>query len=246
MNKFGDGQNDGEQLERLREQYAEISALAGALAHEIKNPLSVIGMNMELLAEDLAAATTPKERRTLDRINTVQAQCRRLQKLLDDFLRFARIKHLQLTPGSLNEQVNRVLDFFELPAKELGIEIVRYLDPDTPSILMDEQTLEAALVNLVKNAIEAMPDGGQLTARTRLTRSGVALDLIDTGCGMDQETALHMFDAFYTTKDRGSGLGLPMAKKGIEAHGARILVQSELDRGTQFTLEFPLPPRLRS
>jgi nitrogen-specific signal transduction histidine kinase len=72
----------------------------------------------------------------------------------------------------------------------------------------------------------------------------VALDLIDTGCGMDENTAMHMFDAFYSTKEDGSGLGLPTAKKVIEAHGARIVVQSEVGRGTQFTLEFPTPPRL--
>ena len=127
-----------------------------------------------------------------------------------------------------------------------GFEIVRYLDPDLPSILLDEQTLQAALVNLVKNSIEAMPDGGQLTVRTRLTRTGVALDLIDTGKGMDQNTAMHMFEAFFSTKEEGSGLGLPMARKGIEAHGARIHVQSELERGTQFTLEFPTPTRIEA
>ena len=125
-----------------------------------------------------------------------------------------------------------------------GSTSVRYLDPALPSIMLDEQPLEAALVNLVKNSIEAMPEGGQLTARTRLTRRGVALDLIDTGCGMDENTAIHMFDAFYSTKDGCSGLGLPTTKKVIEAHGARIDVQSEVGRGTQFTIEFPMPARL--
>lgn len=233
-----------EQIEQLRRQYNEIAALAGELAHEIKNPLSVIGMNMELLAEDLGQAATPQERRALAKVEIVKSQCVRLQKLLDDFLRYARVRHLDMSPGSLNDQLERVLNLFEPQARELGIEIVRYLDPDAPSILIDEQTIEAALVNLVKNAIEAMPDGGQFTVRTRLTRSGLALDLIDTGSGMDRETALHMFDPFYSTKDGGSGLGLPMAKKGIEAHGGRIDVQSEVNRGTQFTLEFPIPSRL--
>ena len=208
-----------EQLDNLRRQYTEISALAGELAHEIKNPLSVIGMNMELIEEDLCEAQTPQERRALAKVEIVKAQCIRLQKLLDDFLRYARVRHLDMSPGSLNERVERVLNLFDPQARERGIEIIRYLDPDAPSIMMDQQTLEAALVNLVKNSIEAMPDGGQLTVRTRLTRSGLALDLIDTGEGMDQETALHMFDPFYSTKDGGSGLGLPMAKKGIEAHG---------------------------
>ena len=100
------------------------------------------------------------------------------------------------------------------------------------------------LVNLVKNALEAMTDGGQLVARTRLTRSGAALDLIDTGCGMDDHTAMNMFEAFYSTKDGGTGLGLPTARKIIEAHGGRIDVQSQVGHGTKFTLEFPTPARL--
>jgi signal transduction histidine kinase len=201
-------------------------------------------MNVDLLTEDFADDLPINKRRALQKIQIVQRQCERLQNLLNDFLKFARLRKLDLSPGNLNEQVNRVLDLFAAQARELGVDVVRYLDVDLPSIMLDEQTIEAALVNLVKNALEAMPDGGQLTVRTRLTRSGVALDLIDTGCGMDENTAIHMFDAFFSTKDGGSGLGLPTAKKVIEAHGARIVVQSEVGRGTQFTLEFPMPPRL--
>src|SRR5690606_17934150 len=151
---------------------------------------------------------------------------------------------LELTAGNLNDHIQRVLELFAPQAKEAGIELVCYLDPDLPAMLLDEQTIEAALVNLVKNALEAMPEGGQLTVRTRITRHGIALDLIDTGVGMDEATAMHMFDPFYSTKDGGSGLGLPTARKVVEAHGGRIDVQSELGRGTKFTLEFPVPARL--
>ena len=236
--------NAEEVNERLLQQYNEIAQLAGALAHEIKNPLSVIGMNMDLLAEDLSQGQTATERRALGKVRVVQSQCQRLENLLDDFLRFARVRHLDLSPGSLNEQLERVVELFQPQASASGIEIAMYLDVDLPSIMLDEQTIEAALVNLVKNAIESMPDGGQLTVRTRLTRTGVALDLIDTGRGMDQSTAMHMFDAFFSTKDNGSGLGLPTARKGIEAHGGLIDVQSEVGRGTKFTIEFPMPARL--
>jgi signal transduction histidine kinase len=202
--------------------------LAGALAHEIKNPLSVIRMNVDLLAEDIEHDAPLNRQRVKRKIEIVQRQCERLQNLLNEFLKFARVRKLDLRSGNLNEQVERVLDLFEAQ----------------PTILLDEQTLEAALVNLVKNAIEAMPNGGELTVRTRTTATDVALDLIDTGVGMDENTARHMFDAFFSTKDGGSGLGLPTTRKVIEAHGARIDVQTELGRGTKFTIEFPMPPRL--
>jgi signal transduction histidine kinase len=232
--------------QRLLAQYQELAELAGSLAHEIKNPLSVIRMNMDLLAEDFRDSETLRERRALNKISIVHSQCGRLENLLNDFLRFARLRHLNMRAGSLNEQIERVLDLYEPQAHESGVEIIRYLDPDLPSIVLDSETLQAALLNLVKNALEAMPNGGQLVARTRMTRTGVALDLIDTGCGMDEKTAVHMFEAFFSTKDGGSGLGLPTARKIIEAHGGRIDVQSELHRGTQFTLEFPTPARLTS
>jgi signal transduction histidine kinase len=154
------------------------------------------------------------------------------------------VGQLELRLGSLNEQLERVLDLFEPQARENHVEIVRYLDSDLPTVRLNAETLQAALVNLVKNALEAMPDGGQLVARTRVTRHGVALDLIDTGVGMDERTAMKMFDAFFSTKSGGSGLGLPTARRIIEAHGGRIDVHSEAGRGTQFTLEFPTPARI--
>lgn len=230
--------------ERLLTHYNELAEMAGSLAHEIKNPLSVIRMNMDLLSEDFVQPETPRERRALTKIDLVCRQCERLETLLNDFLRFVRLRNLDLRAGSLNEQLERVLDLFAPQAKESGVEVIRYLNPDLPSILLEPQTLQAALVNLVKNALEAMPNGGTLEVRSRPTRFGVALDFIDTGCGMDENTAMHMFDAFYSTKNGGSGLGLPTARKIIEAHSGRIDVQSAVGRGTKFTIEFPIPPRI--
>lgn len=230
--------------DRLRKEYQELAALAGSLAHEIKNPLSVIRMNIELLGEDFEAMDSPAGRQALNRIVILQRQCERLETMLNDFLRFTRLDNLELKAGNLNEQVLLVLQLFETQAAKQKVEIKRFFESDIPSIKMESQTFQAALVNLVKNALEAMPEGGQLVARTRLTRMGVALDLIDTGCGMESETLLKMFDIFYTRKDGGTGLGLPTAKKIIEAHGGRINVQSEAGLGTHFTIEFPTPKRI--
>ena len=224
--------------------WAEISDLAGSLAHEIRNPLSVIRLNVELLEEDLEEVKTPQSRQALNKIGVVKQQCSRLEHLLDEFLQFSRLNKLQLDSGSLNQQVEQVLDFYGVEAKQQGVEIVRYLDADLPHIRMDSRTLQAALVNLVKNAIEAMPEGGRLEVRTRVTLKGVALDLIDTGTGMDETTLFNMFEKFYSNKRNGTGLGLPTAKKIIEAHGGLINVQSAVGRVTQFTLHFPTPRRI--
>jgi signal transduction histidine kinase len=235
---------DNLEVQAIRNQYEELAELAGSLAHEIKNPLSVIHMNIDLLSEDLADIDSPIRRRALDKVEIVRQQCERMEALLRDFLRYARLSQIDLVPGNLNDQVDRVLRAYRAQADSQGIDIQRYLDPDLPAILLHSDSIQAALMNLVKNAIEAMPRGGQLWARTTSTIDGVALELIDTGCGVDDRTLLHMFEPFYSTKEEGSGLGLPTARKIIEAHGGQISVQSEVGRGTKFVLEFPVPRRL--
>jgi len=235
---------NAEAQESMRARYEELAELAGSLAHEIKNPLSVIHMNIDLLSEDLLEINSPISRRSLDRVDIVRSQCERMEGLLRDFLRYTRLTNIDLVSGSLNEQVEMVLRAYQAQANADHIDIEKYLDADLPAIKLHSDSLQAALMNLVKNALEAMEPGGQLWARTYTTRTGVALDLIDSGSGVDDHTVMHMFEPFYSTKDGGSGLGLPTARKIIEAHGGRISVQSELGRGTKFTLEFPVPKRL--
>ena len=196
-------------------------------------------MTLALLADDFPQADTPHERRALQKIATVSRQCTRLEQLLDDFLRFARLRQLDLRAGNINDQIERVLDLFEPLARENGVEVVRYLDPDLPSTLLHPETLQAALVNLVKNALEAMPNGGRLVVRTRMTRGGVARDMIDDGCGMDEKTLFRMFDAFYSTKERGTGLGLPLTQQIMLAHRGSVRCDDRPGGGAIFRLAFP-------
>jgi signal transduction histidine kinase len=236
-------QNEANQ--KLIDQYTEIARLAGGLAHEIKNPLSTIRLNMELLAEDFGTdPESPRERRALKKIAMVQRECDRLQNLLDDFLNFAKVRNMRLEPSDLNEQVLRVLEFFRPKAAECHIEIFPYLETDLPSLLLDREAFHGALLNLVINAQQAMPGGGQLVISTEATPRGLALHLIDTGCGMDDDTMTKIFQTFYSTKRGGSGLGLPTTRKIIEGHGGVIYVQSEIGRGTRFTIELPVPARI--
>jgi signal transduction histidine kinase len=231
------------------ETYAEFAALVGGLAHEIRNPLSTIRLNMELLAEDFETTdpespTKQRDRRAKAKIDLVRQECDRLQKLLGDFLDFARQESLTPEPGSLNVEVEQLLDFFAPQARDGGVEIVRYLDPELPTVRLDRETFRSAVLNLLLNAVQALEGGGQLVVRTRPSGLGVVLELIDTGPGMDAETLAKVFRAFYTTKQGGSGLGLPTARKIIEAHGGTIDIESAPGRGTKVTIWLPAPPRL--
>ena len=240
----------GDESSRSRaETYAEFAALVGALAHEIRNPLSTIRLNMELLAEDFEqtdpeSPTKHRDRRARAKIELVRQECDRLQKLLGDFLDFARQETLSLEPGSLNAEVEQLLDFFAPQARDARVEVVRYLDPELPMVRLDRETMRSAVLNLLINAVQAMDGGGQLVVRTRAAGLGALLELIDTGPGMDAETLAKVFRAFYTTKQGGSGLGLPTARKIIEAHGGSIDIESVPGRGTKVTIWLPAPPRL--
>ena len=242
--------SSGDESSRSRaETYAEFAALVGTLAHEIRNPLSTIRLTMELLAEDFEATdpqspTKHRDRRAQAKIELVRQDCDRLQKLLGDFLDFARQESLVLEPGSLNAEIEQLLDFFAPQAEENSVEIVRYLDPELPTVRLDRETFRSAVLNLLLNAVQALDGGGQLVVRTRPSGLGVVLELIDTGPGMDTETLSKAFRAFYTTKQGGSGLGLPTARKIIEAHGGTIDMESAPSRGTKVTIWLPAPPRL--
>jgi two-component system, NtrC family, sensor histidine kinase HydH len=231
---------------RLRAQYAEISQLAGGLAHEIRNPLSTVSLNLDLLAEDFQKPETPRDRRVLQRVERLQHEVYRLRDILENFLRFARVQDLGLLSSDLNTIVDEVCDFYEPTASTKGIVIRTFLAADLPLTRIDADLFKQALLNLVLNAEHAMPSGGELMLTTRREGPSIVLDVIDTGLGMSEEVRARIFDAFFSTRPAGSGLGLPTARKIIEAHCGTIQVQSEPGKGSQFTVRLPvsepLPP----
>ena len=225
---------------RLRAQYAEISQLAGGLAHEIRNPLSTLSLNLDLLAEDFQDPDTPRDRRVLQRVLRLQNEVQRLYGIVENFLRFARVQDLKLEPTDLNAVVAELCDFFAPNAGSRGIVIRTQFAGDLPPVLIDVDLFKQALLNLVLNADHAMPSGGELILITRRDGASVVLDLIDTGLGMTEEVRSRIFDAFFSTRAAGSGLGLPTTRKILEAHGGVILVRSDPGKGSQFTIRLPV------
>jgi signal transduction histidine kinase len=228
---------------RLRAQYAEIAQLAGGLAHEIRNPLSTMSLNLDLLAEDFANAETPRDRRALQKIQRLRRESERLQDILENFLRFAKAQQLRRAPADLNELVDELRDFFEPQALAQGITIRTFLDQDLPPLELDADLFRQALLNLLINARQAMPQGGELLLRTRPDGDASVLEVTDTGIGMTEEVRAHLFDPFYSTRRGGSGLGLPTTRKIVEAHGGAIEVASEPGRGSQFVIRLPAVAR---
>jgi two-component system, NtrC family, sensor histidine kinase HydH len=218
------------------DHYAELAELAGGFIHEIKNHLSTLGLNLQLLAEDYDPPQSQRERRALTRIQRLQNECQRLVDVSNDFLRFAHVKDLALVPTDLGKLLEDMVDFFGPTARAANIDIKCYIPADLPPLNLDQELIRQALLNLMLNAEQAMPGGGELTIQAARGPGGVLLSLIDTGKGMSPEVQAKIFQPFFSTRQGGNGLGLPTTRKIIEAHGGRIEVQSEPGRGTKFTL----------
>jgi signal transduction histidine kinase len=230
---------DQAERQRLHDRYAEIAALAGGLAHEVRNPLSTMSLNLELLVEDLEQSGVPQARRMLMKVQTVQRECEHLQQILDAFLHFVRLGELNLVTADLNQVLRDFIDFYEPQARERGIEISPHLASDLPAVRLDTSLFRQVLMNLALNAQQAMPAGGLLELQTYCRDCRVNLDLIDTGCGADTATVARMFDIFFSTRRGGTGLGLPTVRRIVEAHGGTITCDSEPGRGTRFTISLP-------
>lgn len=231
--------DEQQERKRLQAENTELATLAGGLAHEIRNPLSTIGMNLELLAEELENDDSQRARRMLRRIASLQGECRNLEEILNAFLQFARAGELHLSDGNLNTIVSDYVDFLEPQANSMEVELRPHLDSDLPVVMLDKSLMRQALVNLCRNAIEAMPEGGSIDLLTRTRGGDVVLEIIDTGKGMDEKTRGQMFQAFFSTRSGGSGLGLPTVRKIVEAHHGRISCESEVGKGTRFTITLP-------
>ena len=219
---------------------AEMAQLAGGLIHEIKNHISTLGLNLELLAEDFHKAKTPRERKAHDRIVRLQNECRRLKELSEDFLRFAKLQDVNVRAESILEMINEMVDFFGPTARAGRIEIKTFLPSSLPAVRLDRELFKQALLNLMLNAEQAMPEGGELTLLARAEPDRVRLDVIDSGVGMSANALARCFEPFHTTKPSGSGLGLPTTRRIVQMHGGRIEVQSEPSKGTQFTIWLPI------
>lgn len=226
-----------EECARRTEERASAGDLAGGLIHEVKNPLNSLSMNLQLLAEDWRDAETQKERRALKRIERLQSETARLAAILDEFMDFVRKQKLVTRPADVNQLVAGVVTFVRPEFGTKGIEI-RTSYQDTPPCRLDVNLFKQALLNLLLNAEEAVVASAtrEIIVRTAWENGTVRIDVIDTGKGIAADDIDKVFEAFYSTRKGGTGLGLPTARRIIEQHGGSLAVHSDRGQGTCFTI----------
>jgi signal transduction histidine kinase len=228
------------------ERLAAVGRVSAQVAHEVRNPLSSIGLNVEMLQDALGharfgSATEADEVRTL--LQAVTREVDRLTETTERYLRMARSPAPALASEDVNGIVDGVLDFAAGELGRAGIRVERRLDPALPRALVDEGQLRQVLLNLVRNAREAMEGGGTLRLSTSAEEGAVHVRVEDTGHGIPEEARPHLFDPLFTTKRHGTGLGLALSRQILEAHGGALGCERTGPTGTVFHLRVQAAPR---
>jgi len=231
------------------QRMAEIGSMTSGLAHEIKNPLSTIGLNAQLLGEAIEDLTIDEheKRRMSRRVGALRSETDRLRGILEDFLEYAGEMRLDRLSTDLNALIEQLADFFHVQAQINGVQI--RLDPAPSQVLMeiDANHIKQALLNLMINAVNAMKDssdqGNELILRVDSDDTGRhAIHVIDTGPGIAPEDQERIFHPYFTTRAAGTGLGLPTARRIAEAHGGSLELHSEPGKGSDFSIVLPPTP----
>jgi signal transduction histidine kinase/cell division protein FtsL len=235
------------------ERLATVGRMAAQITHEVRNPLASIGLYAELLGDEIGGSTDGESRRLL---SSISSEVDRLTEITETYLRFARLPRAKLEREDLGAIVTSVLEFARAELTQAGITLTIEVGDALPEILADESQLRQALLNLVRNAREAleMPRQGEGGGRLRVAldaraagvdgapSSGVRLQVEDNGAGIPGENIEKIFDPFFSTKAKGTGLGLALVQQIVLEHCATINVSSEIGRGTTFVIVFPLIP----
>jgi two-component system NtrC family sensor kinase len=217
------------------EKLASLGELVAGIAHEINNPLTGILVFANLLHED--ARLHPELQADL---SVIQRETQRCSAIVQRLLAFSREAPPQKKRLSLHPLLDNTLQLLENQPSFKNIQLVRDYAPDLPAIEVDEGQLSQVFMNILLNALQAMPDGGSLKLQTMQVGERVEIVITDTGCGMEEAQLARIFDPFYTTKPTGTGLGLSVSYGIIEGHGGNIRVESKVGQGTQIWIELPI------
>lgn len=227
-------------LKRM-ESLASLTTLAASVAHEIKNPLGAISIHLQLIERLLSQKGCLSTEEVSPYVGVIKEEIERLNRIVVDFLFAVRPINLEREELSVRELVEETLSLVGPELTQAGVRVDIRIPEDIPSLSLDRRYIKQALLNLIKNAVQAMPEGGVLTVWAQLRDGRLALSFSDTGVGIPEHLKEKIFEPYFTTKETGSGLGLTLVYKIVQEHGGEIEVQSKEGKGTTFTLLFPIP-----
>ncbi len=226
-----------EQLIRS-EKLAAIGQLAGGVGHEIRNPLGAIKNAVYYIRGKVEKSELEqKEPRVMEFLDIVDDEINTSNKIINDLLGFSRVGKPAVSPSQIKKVIEDGLARASIPE---NIELIKKLDTDLPEVNIDPDQIQQVLVNMILNAVQAMPEGGKLTIEAKAKEKFLEVEISDTGCGIPQEAIGKIFDPLFTTRAKGIGLGLAVCKTSIERHEGYIEVKSEVGKGTTFTIKLLL------
>ncbi|MBW2478103.1 MAG: cache domain-containing protein [Deltaproteobacteria bacterium] len=214
---------------------ASLGVLSSGVAHEINNPLGVILGYAGYLEKKLDPADPNHHY-----IHEIKLESKRCKKIVQDLLNYARTPRPEFAETDLNQLLDQIISFAANHTDMHDVQIIKKFDDDLPPLLLDGDQIRQVAINLILNAGAAMSDGGQLTVTTAREEDDAVITFHDTGCGIHEPELERIFEPFYTTKDRGTGLGLPITKQIIEQHHGSIQISSRVGQGTTMTIRLPL------
>jgi PAS domain S-box-containing protein len=221
------------------ERLNALMLLAAGMAHEIGNPLNSLNIHLQLIGREIGALQEAERDNLRDLLDVTQKEVQRLDGIITQFLRAIRPAPLKLEPTSIREIVQETLDFLKHEIRDRDVLVEVELPDDLPAIPLDRQQIRQAFFNIIRNAIQAMVNGGLLKIAARATDRFLAIAFKDTGPGIAPERLANMFEPFNTTKAEGSGLGLMIVQRIVRDHGGQMEIHSEPHAGTTFTLFLP-------
>ena len=226
---------------RRAESLASLTTLAAGVAHEIKNPLGSIGIHIQLIQKALKQNQCLDEETAGHYLEIITEEIERLNGIVVDFLFAVRPMDTSMKRSTINGVVEELVEFIQYELEESNVKLETKLDRNLPKIDLDEKYMKQALINIIKNGMAAMSDGGTLTIITREDHGYVHIDISDSGIGMSEEQLSKIFEPYYTTKEFGSGLGLTVVYKVVREHNGEVTVHSREEQGTTFTISLPIP-----
>lgn len=221
------------------ERLVAVGSMAAKVAHEIRNPLSSISLNVELLQDEVQRLSGSESEEAASLVASILSEIDRLTNVIEDYLTFGRLPSPSLESVPTAAFLRSIAEFVRADMEEHHIELEIEVRPDTPELMADKNQVRQSILNLFRNSQEAMPAGGTIRVTAGYREGYLVLDVRDTGIGIPKEEIRKIFDPFYTTKDYGTGLGLAFVQQVMREHGGRVTCRSEDGSGTSFRLLFP-------